>query len=77
MNDTNLWSNSMTKDILTKYAEGIVCNNFDIRHNYYVRRIATNLWYVISKKIGKIHKLDNKKVINYDRVRKVIIDNER
>ena len=66
----------MTKDILTDYAEGIACNNFDIRHNYHVRRIATNTWFVLSKKTGNIQKLDNKQVKSYDRVRKVLIDYE-
>ena len=76
INETNLWSNSMTKDILTKYAEGIACHNFDVRHNYNVRRIARHTWYVLYKNIGKVEKMDESKDIKYDRVRTVIIDNQ-
>ena len=71
-----MWSNSLTKEILTDYAEGIACKNFDIRNKYNVRRIATDTWFVLSKNVGIIQKLDNNEVKKFDRVCKVLIDSE-
>ena len=76
INETNLWSNSLTKETLTDYAEGIACNNFDTRHKYNVRQIDTYKWFVLAKNVGIMQKLDHNAAIKYDRVRKVLIDSE-
>ena len=38
INTENLWSDLLTKDVLTVYTEGLACNNFDKKIIYNVRR---------------------------------------
>ena len=38
INTSNIWSHSLTKDVSTKYDEGLTCNHFNLRHNHYIRR---------------------------------------
>ena len=49
MNTANLWSDSLTKDILTKYAEGLACVRFDMRNLYDVRLYKKHHWFVMKK----------------------------
>ena len=46
INYTKTWSNSLTKDYLTDYAEGISCNNFDRRSKYCRRYTGDKKWLV-------------------------------
>ena len=41
----NLWSDSLTKDDLIFYVEGLVYNNFDKQKIYNVRRHDKYTWY--------------------------------
>ena len=52
INTDNLWSDSLTKDVLKAYAEGLVCNNFDKKTIYNVRRHDEYAWYVLNKAAG-------------------------
>ena len=54
INRENLWSDSLTKDILTVYAEGLACYRFDKRKCYNVRRHAKATWYFLLKSIGEV-----------------------
>ena len=54
INKENLWSESLTKDILTVYDVGIVCNNFDKKEFYNVMRSATDTSYVLKKSVGEV-----------------------
>ena len=76
MNNSVLWSNSITKDILTEYAEGLACNNFDRRILYHVRQISQYKWMVIYKKhvSGQNKKLSSE--LMFQRVRTVTIDTD-
>ena len=76
MNSTSLWSNSLTKDFLTEYAEGLACKNFDNRIFYESRRIDVNTWLVMSKKSMLRNEQNMQHGIVFQRVRKVIIDVE-
>ena len=49
MNKNKLWSDSLTKKILTTYAEGLACDNFDKRTLYNVWRNDVNTWWVLKK----------------------------
>ena len=40
INTENLWADSLTKDVLTVYAEGLASNYFDKKTIYTVRRHA-------------------------------------
>jgi hypothetical protein len=74
-----LWSDSLTKDYLTTYAEGLACVNFDNRLNYHVRRKDADTWYVLNKDIDGEHALNSNREnipIQFYRVRKVSIDQE-
>ena len=42
MNKYKLWSDSLTKNSLTTYAEGLACDNFDKRTLYNVWRNDAN-----------------------------------
>ena len=49
MNNNKLWSDSLTKNSLTTYAEGLACDNFDKRTIYNVWRNDVNTWWVLKK----------------------------
>ena len=53
MNETKLWTNSLTKGVLTTYAEGLACATFDKHTNYNVIRVAGQKWYVLHNDAGK------------------------
>ena len=53
INTDNLWSDSLTKDVLTDYAEGLACNNFDTKTIYNTRRHKKYTWYVLKKAAGE------------------------
>ena len=76
MNNSVLWSNSNTKQILTEYAEGLACNNFDRRLLYHVRQISQHQWMVIYKEsiLSKSGKISSG--VSFQRVRKVTIDRD-
>ena len=75
-----LWSDSLTKEYLTTYAEGLACVNFDNRLKFDVRRHDETSWYVLKKESGPGLKhnpaIDNSSSIRFDRVRRVYIDPE-
>ena len=52
VNNTTLWSSSLTKDVLTPYGEGLACDQFDKRIYYNVHRNDKHLWWVLNKKAG-------------------------
>ena len=77
INKENLWSNSLTKNALTTYAEGLACKNFDQRIIYNVRRHSSNVWFVLKKEAGlNPPTLDQSQKLYYDRVRRVTLDPE-
>ena len=49
----NLWSDYLTKNILTTYAEGLACKNFGKIELYNVRRYASDTWWVLKDVAGK------------------------
>ena len=77
MNKKKLWSDSLTRDSLTTYAEGLACDNFDRGKTYHIRRIDQNSWYVLKHCAGK-SKFDSREsgALLYDRVRHVGIDSD-
>ena len=75
-----LWSNSQSKDILTKFAEGLACKYYDQHESYYVRLIdkKTLTWFVMNKNVGETEKpasSDSKDQVLFTRCRKVTIIN--
>ena len=48
----SFWSDSLTKYTLIVYVEGIVCNNFDKKIIYNVRRHNKYTWCVLKKLAG-------------------------
>jgi len=75
MNTHSLWSNSNTKDVLTPYAEGLACDNFDKKEYYNVHRNSKSSWLVLNKLAGTTPPIDDmSKLIKFDRVRVVQID---
>ena len=60
INTENLWSESLTKEVLTVYAEGIACDNFDKKTVYNVRRHDKYTWYVLKKVAGQESELSSK-----------------
>ena len=75
MNKNKLWSDSLTKNALTAYAEGLACDNFDKRTLYNVWRNDANTWWVLKTAAGTIAyaSYDSSKIV-YDSVRIVSID---
>ena len=71
-----LWSNSRTKDILTEYAEGLACNNFDRQTLYHVRQICQFKWMVIYKKSISGFPEKKSSALSFQRVRTVTIDTD-
>ena len=77
VNNTNLWSSSLTKDVLTPYGEGLACDQFDQRIYYNVHRNDQYLWWVLNKKAGcpsADNMNDECSKVRFDRVRIVTID---
>ena len=52
INRENLWSESLTKDVLIIYAEGLARNKFDKRIYYTVRHYTKDTCYVLNKSAG-------------------------
>ena len=50
VNKENFWSKSLTKHVLTTYAEGLACKNFDQKVVYNVRRYSVYVWLVLKRK---------------------------
>ena len=77
MNKNKLWSDSLTKNDLTTYAEGLAYDNFDKRMLYNIWRNDQNTWWVLNKITGTMEcaSYDSSKLL-YDRVRIVSIDCE-
>ena len=44
INKDNFWSESLTKHVLTVYAEGLTCNSFDKREFYNVMHYAKDMY---------------------------------
>ena len=53
MNKKKLWSDSLTRDPLTTYAEGLACDNLKRGKTYHIRRIDQTSWYVLKDCAGK------------------------
>ena len=49
INSKKTWSQSLTSEYLTNYAEGIACSNFDRISEYIKKRIETRKWFVVHK----------------------------
>ena len=65
-----LWSRSVSKSLLTDYAEGIFIHNFDRgTTNYVVAPINSHLWYVLHKESAHSSKLPESSPRYYLRVR--------
>ena len=77
MNKNKLWSNSLTKNYLTTYVEGLACDNFDKRTLYNIWSNDQNIWWVLKEPAGTMEyaSYDSSKLL-YDRVRIVSIDCE-
>ena len=75
MNKIKLWSDSLTKDALTTYAEGLACDNFERGKTYHIRRNDEYSWWVLKDCAGTLP-LDSTEsgTLLYDRVRHVGID---
>ena len=75
MNKIKLWSDSLTKDALTTYAEGLACDNFERGKSYNIRRNDEYSWWVLKDCAGTLP-LDSTEsgTLLYDRVRHVGID---
>ena len=67
----------MTKDLLTKYAEGLACVRFDMRNQYDVRLYKKHHWFVMKKRNQNTDTKDKgrKHSIKFDRCRSVQIIN--
>ena len=73
----NLWSNSLTKNELITYAEGLAYKNFDQRIICNIRRDSLYTWLILKTGAGlKSPSLDQSQKLYYDRVRRVTIDNK-
>ena len=76
MNTDKIWSDSLTKNYLTKYAEGLAVVQYDKHCCYYSRRSNQYAWLVINKDVDKnstVHNEDNNETIKFHRVRTVTI----
>ena len=76
INAENLWSESLTKDVLIVYAEGLTCNNFDKKTNYNIRRHDKYTWYVLKKLAGEESELISKNqlfLIEYIRLTSIMV----
>ena len=51
VNSIKIWSNSLTKDFLTDYAEGLACHNFDRKIHYTKRCVSFNKWLVVDSNL--------------------------
>ena len=60
INTETLWSDSLTKDVLTVYAKCLVCTNFDKKTIYNVRHHNKYSWYVLKKVAGEESELSSK-----------------
>lgn len=77
MNKNKLWSDSLTKDSLTTYAEGLACNNFERGKTYHIRRNDESSWWVLKNCAGTCtFSSRESETLLYDRVRQVVIDSE-
>ena len=73
----NLWSNSLSKNKLTVYTEGLACNNFDQRRISNTRRYIYDVCFFLKKEVYLLyHVLHWIQKTKYDRVRVVAIDSE-
>ena len=77
MNKNKLWSDSLTRDSLTTYAEGLACDNFERGKKCHIRRNDQNSWLVLKDCAGTL-KVDSREsgTLLYDRVRHVVIDSD-
>ena len=53
MNRNKLWSDSLTKNYLKTYVEGLAYDNFDKRMLYNIWRNDENTWWVLNKVQGQ------------------------
>ena len=51
VNSIKIWSNSLTKDFLTDYAEGLACHNFDRKIHFTKRCVSFNKWLVVDSNL--------------------------
>ena len=54
INKDNLCSESLIKDVLTVYSEGLACNNVHKRKLYKARRYAKDKWCALKQSAGEI-----------------------
>ena len=77
MNKNKLWSDSLTKDSLTTYAEGLACDNFEWGKTYHIRRNDESSWWVLKDCAGTLPVASREsETLLYDRVRQVVIDSD-
>ena len=77
MNKYKLWSDSLTKESLTIFAEGLACDIFERGKFYNIWRNDKKTWWVLKKCAGTIRCVSyySSKLL-YDRVRIVSIDTD-
>ena len=73
INTYNLWSDSLTEDVLTVYAEDLVCNFFDKKTIYNVSCHKIYMLYVLKKSAGEEGEPTSTNQLFFDRVRMIII----
>ena len=75
LNRNSLWSDSQTRDLLTKYAEGLACVRFDTRDSYDVRYYREYKWLVMAKENTETHNPNEREPLKFERCRLVQIIN--
>ena len=73
INTENLWSDSLTNDVLIVYTEGLACNNFDKKTIYNVKRHKKYTWYVLKKSAAEECEPASTNQLSFDRVCMIII----
>ena len=71
-----LWSRCQVKDVLTKYALGLFCKNFDRRTEYIFSNNGKNKWLVGHKSIFEKHSEKRSMLPNFTRIRQVCLTEE-
>lgn len=69
------WTTCGVKDIITKYALGLFCKNFDRRREYLSVQVDTNKWLVTHLTNISSHKKE-RSIPRFMRVRKVLLDKD-
>ena len=71
-----LWSKCTVKDILTKYALGLFCKNFDQRDNYIICEHSQNRWLVTHRSSFESRKNEPSEVTKFIRIREIVLTDQ-